>query len=329
MKIPIVGVIVFFSLAILFVVPFFGSHTILPSDIFGGDGTFGSREIFWRIRVPRTILAFLSGSALAVSGLAFQAIFRNPLATPFTLGVSSGASFGAALYVCFGVPFTFMGISGTSIGALLGSVLAIFLVYGATRLRRGLSTTTMLLAGVAVSFCFTSAILFLQYTTDFAQSFRIVRWLMGGLEVVGFDSTINVLPFVVVGVAVLYSLSHDFNLMSTGEDIATSRGVNVVRTKNLVFFSASIMVGGVVSVCGPIGFIGMMAPHICRLLVGWEHRTLIPVTIVFGGAFLAICDTVARVVIAPAEIPVGVITAMIGGPFFLWLLLSGVSARIR
>jgi iron complex transport system permease protein len=279
-------------------------------------------EIFWQIRVPRVILGFLCGGALALSGLAFQAIFRNPLATPFTLGVSSGASLGAAMYVRFGIPFAFIGLSGTSLFAFVGAAASILLVYGVTRAKGGLSTTTMLLAGVAVSFCFSSVILFVQYTSDFAHSFQIVRWLMGGLETVGYEGVLQALPFVAIGVVILSSLCHEFNLMVGGEDTAISRGVDVRRVKRTVFIAASLMIGGVVSVCGPIGFVGMMSPHICRLLIGLEHRYLVPATIAFGGAFLALCDTLARIAISPAEMPVGIITAVVGGPFFLWLLMS-------
>ncbi len=254
-------------------------------------------------------------------------MFRNPLTTPFTLGVSSGASLGAAIYVRFGVSLTIMGISGMSLFAFLGAILSIMLVYGLTMAKRGFSTATMLLAGVAISFFFSSVILFTQYMSDFTHSFRILRWLMGGLEVVGFDAALNMLPFVISGSVIILCLTHELNLMTTGEELAISRGVDVKKTKNLLFFATSLMVGGVVAICGPIGFVGMMAPHICRLLIGPDHRYLTPATILFGGMFLTLCDTLARALIAPAEIPVGVITALLGGPFFIWLLLSQSSER--
>jgi iron complex transport system permease protein len=179
----------------------------------------------------------------------------------------------------------------------------------------------MLLAGVAVSFFFSSLILFLQYLSDFTQSFRIVRWLMGGIEVAGYDAVIGILPFTLAGGAIVFLLTGELNLITTGEDIAASRGVEVGRVRTVLFFAVSLMVGGVVAVCGPIGFVGLMAPHISRLLVGANHRYLAPASLLFGGAFLTLCDTLARTVIAPAEIPVGVITAILGGPFFLWLLI--------
>jgi len=219
----------------------------------------------------------------------------------------------------------FRSISGSAIAAFLGALLAIGLVYGLTLARKGFSTGTMLLAGVAVSFFFSSLILFLQYLSNFTQMFRILRWLMGGFETVGFGSSLGLLPFVAIGCALIFYLTHELNLLATGEDIAAGRGVNVKRTRHVLFFATSLMVGGVVSVCGPIGFVGMMAPHICRLLIGGDHRYLMPATLFFGGLFLTLCDTLSRTMIAPAEIPTGVITALLGGPFFVWLLLRGTS----
>jgi iron complex transport system permease protein len=185
----------------------------------------------------------------------------------------------------------------------------------------------MLLAGVALNFFFSSAILFAQYMSDFTHSFRILRWLMGGLETVGYESVLNMAPFIVSGTAIILFLSHELNLMMTGEEIAISRGANVGRVKKVLFFATSLMVGSVVAACGPIGFVGMMVPHICRLLIGADHRYLTPAVILFGGAFLTLCDTLARTLIAPAEMPVGIITALLGGPFFIWLLLGKSSSR--
>ncbi len=295
-----------------------------PFDAVLNPGSGGKEsEIFWMLRVPRVCVSFLAGAALAISGMSFQALFRNPLATPFTLGVSSGAALGAAIYIRLGLPVVFLGIPGISISALSGAALSIMLVYGFTRLRSGFTTGTMLLAGVAISFFFSSVNLFTQYISDFTQTFRIIRWLMGGLEVVGFRSVMEMAPFVVVGSLVILLLTHELNLLTTGEEIAASRGVNIRFVRGAIFFATSLMVGGVVAVCGPIGFVGMMSPHICRLLIGPDHRYLAPATFLFGGAFLTLCDTFARTVIAPAEIPVGVITALLGGPFFIWLLVWG------
>ncbi|MFW6256013.1 MAG: FecCD family ABC transporter permease, partial [Candidatus Sumerlaeota bacterium] len=275
-----------------------------------------------------------AGAGLSLGGMAFQALFRNPLATPFTLGVSSGASLGAALSVRLGALslfaafsqsflMQFLGLSAVSIAAFIGALGAIVLVYGLTQVKRGFSTGAMLLAGVAVNFFFSSLILFIQYTSNFYDTFRILRWLMGGLQTVGMGGVFQVLPPVILGVLVIFFYTNELNLLTTGEDLATSRGVAVQRVKAILFFSISIMVGGIVAVCGPIGFVGLMCPHICRLLFGPNHRWLMPASLFFGGIFLVLCDTVARTVFAPTELPVGVFTSLLGGPFFLWLLLSG------
>ncbi len=306
--------------------PFLGIESLSLKSLLDRDEPLKS-EIFWKIRLPRVIAAFLVGAALAISGMVFQAVFRNPLATPFTLGVSSGAAFGAAVYIKIGFIFSVLGISGQSISAFIGAILSVLLVYGISQIKKGFTTATMLIAGVAINFFFSSLILFIQYLSDFANAFRIIRWLMGGFEIVGFRPVFTFLPFVLIGSAVLFLLTHELNLFTLGEDIALSRGVDVKKIKALLFFATSLMIGGIVSVCGPIGFIGMMVPHICRLLIGAEHRFLTPASFVFGGAFLVFCDTLSRILIAPAEIPVGVITALLGGPFFLWLLLSGASER--
>jgi iron complex transport system permease protein len=318
----VIIVLGFLALLTLLAVPFIGMKYIPFRAILVSSGIRAESEILWKFRIPRVIIAFLAGAALGLSGMAFQAMFRNPLATPFTLGVSSGAALGASIYIKCGIFFSLLGISGLTLSAFLGAIFSILIVYGLSRARKGFSTATMLLAGVAISFFFSSLILFIQYMSDFTQSFYILRWLMGGLDVMGFSPLLNMLPFLIIGVIVIFSLSNEMNLLTIGEEIAASRGVSVSNIKKLIFFATSLMVGGVVAICGPIGFIGMMSPHICRLIIGPNHRYLTPTTFLFGGVFLVLCDTLARSLIAPAEIPVGVITAILGGPFFIWLLLG-------
>jgi iron complex transport system permease protein len=309
------------AVAVLATMPFVGVQSVPFSALWSpADDT--TAFILWKLRIPRVLMAFVAGAGLAVSGMAFQAVFRNPLATPFTLGVASGASLGACVYIAIGASFSFLWVSGSSWFAFGGAILAIALVFGLTRLQRGFSTSTMLLAGVAISFFFSSLILFLQYMSDFTQSHKMLRWVMGGLErTVDFDDLLTVFPFTVAGIAVIFYLTHELNLLMTGEELAASRGVEVQRTKIAIFVVVSLMIGAVVSLCGPIGFVGLMAPHICRLLVGPDHRYLAPATILFGAAFLALCDTAARMIAPPLELPVGIITSLLGGPFFLWLLL--------
>jgi len=315
--------IIIFALLVVFFTPFIGSTKIPFSVLKSFDLATTTAQIFYSLRLPRVFTAFLAGAALACCGVALQAMFRNPLATPFTLGISGGAAFGAAVYVIFAasIPILYGGIVFSFAGAL-GAVL---LVYGLTRIKKGFSVGTMLLAGIAVNFFFSSLILFLQYISDFTQSFRIIHWLMGSVNVTGFQTPIVLFIFTAAGVVIITAQGLNLNLMSISDEIAISRGVNILNTRKIVFIATSIMVAGVVAFCGPIGFVGLMAPHICRLLVGHDHKILTPASVLFGGAFLALCDTIARTIIAPAEMPVGVITALLGGPFFVWLLLKDKS----
>ena len=307
--------------------PFVGRYSIPLSELWRVTDDAGEVNVLWVMRIPRVAMAFMAGTALAVSGMVFQAMFRNPLATPYTLGISSGASLGASICIIYFSEkwtFTFLGVLPVTICAFSGAVATIVLVYFlATRASKGATTATMLLAGVALSFFFSSLILFMQYMSDFTRTFRMLRWVMGGFEtVVSFREVLTVLPFVLSGCLLVAFLIHELNLMLMGEDFAVSRGVALEATKMLLYFAVSMMVGAVVAVCGPIGFVGLMAPHISRLLIGPDHRTLFPATMLLGGTFLVICDTLGRTVIPDTELPVGVITALLGGPFFLWLLFS-------
>jgi iron complex transport system permease protein len=316
------------AVSVLCVAPFVGAETgpdgqrlaiTSPSVIGSTEGQEAFK--FWKVRVPQVVVSFLAGVGLALCGVAFQAMFRNPLATPFTLGVASGASLGASICVSAGLSFSLLGVSAVSMCAFLGAIAAIAVVYLLTRMRRGFSTATLLLAGVAVSFFCSSLIAFIQYMSRASHSLRIMHWLMGSMDVFGWGQILDVLPFVVVGATAILLFCGELNLLSTGEDIAASRGVAVGRVKLALFLITSLTVAGIVAICGPVGFVGMMIPHICRLLVGSEHRALGPAALLSGGTFLVFCDRLARVLVFPADMPVGIITALLGGPFFLWLLV--------
>lgn len=310
------------SLLVLVVAPFSGMQQLDPWTLLRAPPDDLERDIFLRLRLPRVLLAFLSGGTLGLCGMAFQAIFRNPLATPYTLGVSSGASLGAVLYLAAGLSFSLPGISGLTVCAFVGAMASILVVFFLARGRQGFSTKSMLLAGVALSYLFSSLILFMQYMSAFSDSIRIFRWLMGSLQTIGASALMQMLPFALVGCVVILLLTRELNLLALGEEMAISRGVHAARVKKILFLATSLAVSGVVSVCGPIGFVGMVVPHICRILIGPDHRFLAPASFCFGGMFLGLCDLLSRMLIAPAEIPVGVITALIGGPFFIILLLK-------
>lgn len=279
-------------------------------------------QIFFVARLPRVLAGALVGSTLATAGVVFQAMLRNPLATPFTLGVSAGASLGAILVIVFGGVLTLGPISTVPAASLAGAAAATAMVYWlATRQGHALSTSVLLLAGVTLNSFLSAIIMFVQYFADFAQIYRAVRWIMGDLDVGGFDPLLASLPLAIVAFAMFALLPSSLNLLSVGKDAAASRGVDVARAQRLAFFSASVATAAAVSLAGPIGFIGIVVPHLVRLLVGVDHRIVLPASALFGAAFLVACDLLARTILAPVEVPVGVVTAMIGGPFFLWLLV--------
>ncbi|MFA6930512.1 MAG: iron ABC transporter permease [Lentisphaeria bacterium] len=313
--------LVLLSLLVLVLAPWVGPRLSLQ-EVWSRNTSGIGHTIFWEMRVPRVLLAYVAGASLSLCGMCFQGMFRNALATPYTLGVSSGASLGVAIHIYVGGMLTIPGFSGSSAAAFLGAVLTIILVYGLTGLRGNVTPSVLLLAGVAVSFFFSSLILFFQYLSDFTELQQLMRWLMGGLSTVGYTEVKQLFIFCAAGMLLILWQVDALNLLALGDEFATSRGVQVAKVRKLFFFSVSLMVGSVVAFCGPIGFVGMVCPHICRLMVGENHRRLAPASLLFGGAFLVICDTVARCLIAPAEIPTGIITALLGGPFFLWLLFS-------
>ena len=313
-----------FSLAVVAIAPFMGMQNIAISDLLGG-GDENLIRIMWDLRVPRVLLGWITGSTLALCGLIFQALFRNPLASPDMLGVSTGAAFGAVVYIRTGIVFSIFGaISGLSLAAFAGALAATFAIYAAGNLRRGgMSEATLLLAGVAMSFLFGSLNMIIQFTGGYIDTFRMMRWSMGGIQAVGFGPVLATLPALAVIFAVAFVTAPELNLFVCGEDIAASRGVSVVRLRRLLFFSVSIVIGINVATCGPIGFVGLLGPHICRKFVGTDHRKLALASLFFGGAFLVLCDTAARILWSPAEVPVGVLTSFIGSIFFLWLLVRG------
>jgi len=279
-------------------------------------------QIFFIARLPRTLAGALVGSLLASSGVVFQGLLRNPLATPFTLGVSAGAALGAMLAITFSWSFAWAGLSAAVAASFLGSLTAVGIVYGFARGRhRGLSTNVLLLAGVTMNAFFSALILFVQYFADFSQTFRILRWLMGDLDISSYQPLVSALPLVVISFVSFAWLARPLNLLSLGDENAETRGLNVVRAQRTAFVSASLATGAAVSVGGPVGFIGIVVPHLVRLIVGPDHRLVLPASALFGAAFLVGCDVIARTVMSPLELPVGVITALIGGPFFLWLLV--------
>src|SRR2546421_1893077 len=281
-----------------------------------------ARAVFFRLRLPRVIMAGLVGASLAMVGAALQALFRNPLADPFTLGVSGGASLGASIAIAFGLGLNLVGVPFIFIAAFVRASVSVLLVYRLARSGNGVMLPgALLLAGVVLNLSASAGVLVIQYLASYGRALQILRWLIGSLDVVGFDLIWKMLVFLIPGWLVLIAHARDLHLLATGEsDSAASLGVDVRRTERMVFLASSLIVAVTVSVGGAIGFVGLIVPHAARLIFGQDVRVLLPASFLLGAAFLILADTLARVVISPGELPVGAITALLGGPVFLLLL---------
>ncbi len=277
------------------------------------DINFLHENIILHIRFPRVMLAIITGMALSVAGVVLQALLRNPLADPYIIGVSSGAALGATLAIVLGL------ISLISLAGFLGAVLAMFLVYNLAKTSYKVSVKTLLLAGVIVS-VFLSALISLVAYLKGESMHQIILWLMGNLSETNIILIIVAGLMVLIGIIAVYLFARDLNIISIGEESAQHLGIEVETVKKRLFIITSLITGAVVALTGLIGFVGLIIPHIMRLLVGPDHKNLIIASLLAGGIFLTLADLFARTIISPAEIPVGVITAIFGGPFFLFLL---------
>ncbi|MDP2872773.1 MAG: iron ABC transporter permease [Bacillota bacterium] len=282
--------------------------------------------IILQLRLPRVLLAALCGAALSLAGVAFQAVFRNPLADPYMLGASSGAALGAAAAVLAGLTFGTLGGAAVPACAFVGALTAVALAYGLARRASGTSTLGLLLAGVVVGSWAASALSLLIY---FSGRFlaQIVFWLMGGFGAATWRSIGAALPYMTVGGAVVFGRARDLNLLVMGDETAMGLGVDAERSRRWLVAGASLLTAAAVAVSGPIGFVGLLVPHLVRFLVGADHWHLLPAAAGAGALLMVLADTVARTVLAPTELPVGIVTALCGGPFFLWLLTR--RARFR
>ena len=314
----------FILMLLAFFALFIGSTTINPGDIvtylFNSSKVDASTAIIiGEIRLPRIILAFIVGAGLAVAGSVFQAIIRNPMVDPYIIGISAGAGTGVMLALFLGIEIAVFNLSSLPAFAFLGAVMTVFVVYQLAKVGNKLPVLTFLLAGVAVSFILNSLMSFLMVLrTENLQ--QLVYWLMGSLAGTGWSDIKMILPYFLVALAVVIFYLKDLNILLLGEESAAHLGLNVERTKIILLGAASLITASVVSVSGSIGFIGLVVPHIARMSIGPDHRKLIPLAAVFGGCFLIIADTVARTIMAPMELPVGIITALAGGPYFIYLL---------
>ena len=290
--------------------------------VVGSDGAHMTTDtIVWHLRLPRVFLGFLVGCSLASVGVILQALLRNPLADPYILGVSSGSALGVSLAILFGIGTTAWAIPGLPISGFLGGLLALFVLYRMSATSEKLPVHSVLLAGVILNAIFSALIMFVTSIMEPNRSFSTMAWLMGSLTAPADRTLLALSVYLAVCLGLLFTQVGVLNIMTLGEEPARSLGVDTERAKRTILMTAALVTGAVVSVSGMIGFIGMVVPHAMRLVLGADHRLLLPASAIAGGAFLMTADTFARSLFAPSELPVGIITALAGGPFFIYLLM--------
>ncbi|WJY26549.1 MULTISPECIES: FecCD family ABC transporter permease [Sporosarcina] len=283
----------------------------------GADQT--ASTILWKIRMPRVLLAGLVGASLAIAGAAFQGLLKNPLADPYTLGVSSGASVGAVMTLFFGISIPMFGLYTLPVFSMLGAAATMFTVLAFAKLvDRGLNMETIILTGIIFG-SFLGSVLSLMIALTGEELRQIIGWLLGSVSMRGWKYVWMILPFTVIGAFLLWMNRRELNAMLFGEERAKHLGVDVARRKLTILIGGSILTGAAVSVSGTIGFVGLVVPHMTRLLFGSDHRHLLTLSFLNGASLLIICDLLARTIIAPTELPVGVITAFIGAPVFAFI----------
>ena len=304
----------FLSIMIIAISPFFGQIDISVQNIF--DIEKMDYQIFWDIRVPRTLLAFFVGGILSLSGLVFQTIFRNPMSTPFTLGVASGATLFTAIGIVLGFSLFI------SLFAFVGAMVTIIILFVVASRFQTYETSSLLLVGIALSFFYSACLMVLFFISDLQESYEIVRFTMGSLDIVGFDDVI------LVGIAAIFIFvlvnryKKEINLLLTSYEFAQLKGMNVKRTNYILLLGVSIGVGVCVSVTGPIGFVGLIVPHILKIIIQKSSDKLILPIFFYGGVFLVLCDIFARNLGTVSDIPIGVVTSFLGAPFFIYLIIN-------
>jgi iron complex transport system permease protein len=304
-----------------------GAISIAPADVFAAvihalsgnaPGATGDDLILFSVRLPRIMFAGIVGASLAAGGVVFQALLRNPLADPYVLGISGGSALGAIIGIVLGASFFYLGVPALAFAGALFTVLLVFMVAGGSR--GLLLDNSLLLAGVVVNAFFSAAILFALSVANSMELHSISFWLMGDLSRAATHEIAVAGLCLASGFALLYAQARKLNLMVQGEETALQLGVNVRTTKVVLLIVTSLMTAVAVSLAGIIGFVGIMVPHMMRLVIGSDHRLLLPASALFGASFLVAADTIARVILAPAELPVGVITALFGAPYFIFLM---------
>ncbi|GAB4542566.1 MAG: iron ABC transporter permease [Anaerolineales bacterium] len=277
------------------------------------------RVILWQIRFPRTVLVMLVGAALAGSGAAYQGLFRNPLADPYLIGVASGAGLGAVIAMSIQRGDSPLGLLSVPLAAFLASLLTVHLVYMFAKVGGVVPTSNLILAGAAVSSFAVSLTSFLMLRST-GELRRALSWLLGGVSLVGWNYTLALIPYLAMGLTVLLLNGYALNVLQFGDEQAAQLGLNVRRSKLMIIIAASLVTAGAVSFAGIIGFVGLIVPHVVRMAWGADYRRILPLSILGGAGTLLLADVLSRVVLAPQELPLGIVTALAGAPFFLWIM---------
>jgi len=285
-----------------------------------GDAGFSTfTTIIWELRIPRTILMILAGAALAGSGSAYQGLFRNPLADPYLIGAASGAGLGAVIAITIHWPGSVFGFFVVPLAAFVGAVLTVLIVFGVSRVGKTTPVTTLILAGVAVSSFATALTSFLLINSS-GELRRALVWLMGGSTLSGWMPVLGAAPYILIGLVTLLSMGHALNVLQFGDEQARQLGLRVPLFRTLIILAATLATAAAVAFTGIIGFVGLIVPHVMRNLWGGDYRRILPLSILGGATFLLAADILSRILLAPQELPVGIITALAGAPFFLLLL---------
>ena len=306
------------SLMLVAFIPLLGIVPIHLRSVFTRSQDF---FIFWQLRVPRVLLGFISGATLGLSGLICQNLFKNHLATPDILGITTGAGAGAVIAIKLGISFSILGLSGVNLFGFIGALISVLLVLSIARILKNFSIYSLLMSGVAMSLFFSATIIFFQYIFDFSNTYSILRWLMGGLTVIGYREVILLSILLFFFLIASFLFKRELVLLSVGDEFAISKGLNVKKFRISMFVLISLVVGMSVSVIGPIGFVALVIPHIARIIGRNNYPEMLVSTLLLGGIVLTTADFVSRIIIPPVEIPVGIITSFVGAPFFLVILI--------
>lgn len=310
---------------VLLLLPFVGGQWISPLD--GITGNESVRFILLHLRIPRVILALLAGGGLALAGLVFQALFRNPLASPYTLGVATGASLMVVLFLQFFQYSSLLASSGLVLFAFTGSNISMVLIYLLSRKYGQILPSRMIIAGIALNYFFSGIISLILYYSRHTDIFQIFRWMMGGLDIVGYRVLFFLIPVMVLISLLLFLMVKPIAIMGTSEEFAYGKGVDVRKYRKAIFWIVSLLTASIVAFTGPIAFVGLMIPHFSRMLFGADLRKIFFPTFWLGGIFLAVVDTIGRTLFYPLDFPVGILTGLLGGPFFVWLIYREKKVR--